>query len=185
MSENQLSENQPPSPTSTDPERADLLDVLSFQRFLLLGTAEGLSDEQARSRSTVSELTIGGVLKHLADTENSWMDFVEGIEGANSKSFDDMTQDDWAARENSFRLLESENLADAVAAYQAAAARTDALVRSVDLDESHPLPPAPWFPPGASRSNRRVFLGMVSELAQHAGHADVIREAIDGKKSMG
>jgi hypothetical protein len=54
-----------------------------------------------------------------------------------------------------------------------------------DLDLSHPLPEAPWFPPGARRSARRVFLGLVAEIAQHAGHADIIREAIDGQKSMG
>lgn len=166
-------------------DRADLLDILAFQRWLLLSTVEGISDGQARQRSTVSELTLGGVIKHLIDTENSWMDFVEGTEGSMSRGFDQMTEADWAARADSFTLLESESLAGTIAAYQAVADRTDALVRSVDLDEAHPLPAAPWFPPGAVRSNRRVFMGMVSELAQHSGHADIIREAIDGKKSMG
>lgn len=175
----------PDSAAPIDQERADLLDVLGFQRWLLLSSVEGMSDEQARQRSTVSELTLGGVLKHLVETEHGWMDFVEGTEDASTSGFDDMTEADWAARANSFTLLETETLADIVAAYRDAAERTDALVRTVDLDESHPLPAAPWFPPGAVRSNRRVFLGMVSELAQHSGHADIVREAIDGKKSMG
>ncbi len=166
-------------------DRADLLDILGFQRWLLLSTVEGISDEQARHRSTVSELTLGGVIKHLRDTENSWMDFVEGTAGSMSRGFDEMTEDDWVARTDSFTLLENESVAGTVAAYQTVAERTDALVRTVDLDEAHPLPAAPWFPPGAVRSNRRVFMGMVSELAQHSGHADIIREAIDGKKSMG
>ena len=66
------------------------------------------------------------------------------------------------------------------------AARTDELVESLpDLDLSHPLPPAPWFAPGATRSARRVFLHIVAETAQHAGHADIIRETIDGQKTMG
>ena len=44
---------------------------------------------------------------------------------------------------------------------------------------------APWFEPGATWSARRVFLHIVAETAQHAGHADIIREAVDGAKSMG
>jgi hypothetical protein len=54
-----------------------------------------------------------------------------------------------------------------------------------DLDVSHPLPAAPWFPPGARRSARRVFLHIIAETAQHAGHADILRESIDGQKTMG
>ena len=54
-----------------------------------------------------------------------------------------------------------------------------------DLDASHPLPEAPWFPPGARRSARRVFLHIIAETAQHAGHADILRESIDGQKTMG
>ena len=53
-----------------------------------------------------------------------------------------------------------------------------------DLDLSHPLPVAPWFPPGATRSARRVFLHIVAETAQHAGHADIIRETIDGSRGI-
>jgi hypothetical protein len=69
--------------------------------------------------------------------------------------------------------------------YEKVAARTDALVESLDLDTAYPLPKAPWFAPGATRSVRRVFLHIVAETAQHAGHADIIRETIDGQKTMG
>ena len=66
------------------------------------------------------------------------------------------------------------------------AQRTDDLVASLpDLNLSHPLPNAPWFPPGERRSARRVFLHIIAETAQHAGHADIIRESLDGAKSMG
>ena len=88
--------------------------------------------------------------------------------------------------QNEFRLLPGETLADVLAGYEKVAARTDALVESLpDLDLSHALPVAPWFPPGATRSARRVFLHIVAETAQHAGHADIIRETIDGQKTMG
>ena len=69
--------------------------------------------------------------------------------------------------------------------YAEVAAATDALVETVDLDTDHELPAAPWNPPGTRWSARRVFLHIVAETAQHAGHADIIRESIDGQKSMG
>ena len=89
----------------------------------------------------------------------------------------------WA---NGFRLLPDETLENVLSRYAEVAARTDELVRSLpDLDASHPLPEAPWFQPGARRSARRVFLHIVAETAQHAGHADIVREAIDGSRTMG
>ena len=59
------------------------------------------------------------------------------------------------------------------------------LVPTGDLDKRWPLPEAPWFETGATRSVRQVFLHITGEIAQHAGHADIIRETIDGQKSMG
>ena len=73
-----------------------------------------------------------------------------------------------------------------LAAYAEVARRTDELVASLpDLDAGHPLPKAPWFEPGARWSARRVFLHIIAEPAQHAGHADIIREALDGARTMG
>ena len=73
-----------------------------------------------------------------------------------------------------------------LADYDEVAGRTDEMVASLpDLDLSHPLPKAPWFPPGERRSARRVFLHIIAETAQHAGHADIIRESLDGAKTMG
>ena len=67
-----------------------------------------------------------------------------------------------------------------------AAEQTDELVAALpDLDASQPLPEAPWFEPGARWSARRVLLHVIAETAQHAGHADIIRESLDGAKSMG
>ena len=65
------------------------------------------------------------------------------------------------------------------------AQRTDDLIRSLpDLDASHPLPEAPWFEKGASWSARRVLLHILAETAQHAGHADIIRESLDGAQDQ-
>ncbi|HEY1619004.1 MAG TPA: DUF664 domain-containing protein, partial [Streptosporangiaceae bacterium] len=63
---------------------------------------------------------------------------------------------------------------------------TSEILASVpDLDAAQPLPDAPWFEKGARWSARRVLLHIIAETAQHAGHADIIRESLDGAKSMG
>ena len=170
-------------------ERADILEALRAHRFFLRHTVAGLTDEQARLTPTASELSLGGLIKHVASTEKGWADFIEqgpaampSVEG-NYEDIDPEVLEAWAGE---FKLLPDQTLADVLAEYERVAARTDALVESLpDLGASHPLPPAPWFAPGATRSVRRVFLHIVAETAQHSGHADIIRETIDGQKTMG
>jgi len=83
-------------------------------------------------------------------------------------------------------MLEGETLQGLLDRYAEVARHTDALVVSLpDLDLGHALPEAPWFTPGFRRSARRVFLHVIAETAQHAGHADIIRESLDGQKTMG
>ena len=169
-------------------ERADILETLRTHRFFLRHTVEGLTDDQARLAPTASELTLGGLIKHVAATESSWVDFIERGTEAMAMPEGEFDPNSELAREwaNEFKLLPDETLADVLARYERVAARTDGLVESLpDLDLSHPLPPAPWFAPGATRSARRVFLHIVAETAQHSGHADIIRETIDGQKTMG
>jgi hypothetical protein len=97
-----------------------------------------------------------------------------------------MSEADWAQWTDQFRLLPGETLAAVLDRYAEVAARTDDLVASLpDLDGGHPLPQAPWFEPGGWWSARRVLLHIIAETAQHAGHADIIRESLDGAKSMG
>jgi hypothetical protein len=164
-------------------ERADLLETLATHRYFLRHTVQGLTDDQARERTTASELTLGGLIKHVADTEEKWAQFIVEGPAAMAAPTDDVGFEAWA---NGFRLLPDETLDGVLARYGEVAARTDELVRSLpDLDVSHPLPEAPWFEPGARRSARRVFLHIVAETAQHAGHADILRESLDGQKTMG
>jgi hypothetical protein len=89
---------------------------------------------------------------------------------------------DWNSR---FDMAPGDTLADVLARYEEVAARTDELVATLDLDADYPLPEAPWFEPGARWSVRRVVLHVIAETSQHAGHADIIRESLDGAKSMG
>ena len=168
-------------PTSALPaERADLLESLTTHRNFLRFTVRDLTDEQATQRPTASALTLAGLIKHVAGTEAALVRFIEGGPEAMSG--------DWSpeAWEREWRLEPGQTLASVLQDYAEVAKYTDGLVVTLpDLDVSHPLPVAPWFPPGARRSARRVFLHIIAETAQHAGHADILRESIDGQKTMG
>src|SRR5436309_2275822 len=153
-------------------ERADLVETLAKHRGFLRYTVRGLTDEQAAQRTTTSELCLGGLIKHVALVEHRWMRFaVSGAEAMESEPID------W---EGQFRMQPGETLAGVLDGYEQVAKRTEELVWTLpDLDAAHPLPEAPWFEPGASWSVRRTLLHILAETAQHAGHADILREALD------
>jgi uncharacterized damage-inducible protein DinB len=172
-----------PDDRPTSGERADLVESLDRQRFFLRNTLRDLSDEQLGVRTTASELCLGGLIKHVARTERQWAEFIVSGPDAMSAFDDEQAMTDWA---NAFRMLDGDTCDSVLAEFDAVAARTDELVLSLpDLDATQPLPAAPWFPPGARWSARRVVLHVIAEIAQHAGHADIIRESLDGAKSMG
>ncbi|WP_432507266.1 DinB family protein [Kineococcus arenarius] len=160
-------------------EVEDLLRGLEVQRQFLRFTVRGLTDEQAARRTTVSELRLGGLIKHVSGCEAGWIGFI--TEGPRAVAGDD--GDSWAG---AFRMEPGEHLADLLDAYEAVARRTEQVVRALpDLDAEHELPPAPWFEPGARWTVRQVLLHVLAETAQHSGHADVLRESLDGQKTMG
>jgi hypothetical protein len=163
-------------------ERDDLVASLDKHRGFLRHTVAGLTDEQAAEQTTVSELCLGGLIKHVAAVEEQWAAFIN--EGPSA--FAPMDAGAYEAHAATFRMQPGETLASIVEHYDDVAARTDELVRMLPtLDVDHPLPEAPWFEPGARWSARRAFLHILAETAQHAGHADILREAVDGQKTMG
>ncbi len=167
-------------------ERADLLESLAKQRFFLRYTVKDLSEEQIRQRSTVSELTLGGLIKHVTHVEHQWTSFIVEGPSAIGNFGTEFTPEQIAYWASMWQLGEEETLEHLLAEYEKVAQRTDELIASLpDLDASHPLPEAPWFEPGARWSARRALLHIVAETSQHSGHADIIREAIDGQKTMG
>ena len=171
-------------PATLTGERADVLATLAKSRHFLCFTTRDMTDEQARQRTTVSELTLGGLIKHVTAVEQNWTSFI--VHGPSvAPDFTAMTEADYQQWSEGFRLLPSETLAGVLAEYAEVARHTDELVATLpDLDADHELPPAPWNPPGERWSARRALLHIASETAQHAGHADIIRESLDGAKSM-
>ncbi|MDT0548408.1 MULTISPECIES: DinB family protein [Streptomyces] len=184
-------------PAALDGERADLLAELAAARSALTNTVRELGDEQAAKRPTVSELSLGGLIKHVASIEEGWLRFV--ADGPSALRYDLPDGVTWAdlaggtAREipqwaidhrNNFQMLPGETLAGILEGYERVAARSEEIIATVpDLSATHPLPEAPWNEPGAVRSVRRVLMHVIAETAQHAGHADILREALDGRKS--
>ncbi|MER5320954.1 DinB family protein [Streptosporangium roseum] len=177
-----------------DAERADLLDQLGAARSALLATVRGLGDDQAGERPTVSALCLGGLVKHVASMEENWLRFA--VEGPSAMRYDlpeGVTWEDLAAgtareyprwaidHQNDFQMLPGDTLTGILQHYERVAARTAEIIAAVpDLSATHPLPEAPWHEPGAVRSVRRVLTHLIAETAQHAGHADILRETLDG-----
>lgn len=197
-----MPENNNPKGSTTmtatlDAERAELLAALATARSALTNATRGLSDEQAGERPTVSALCLGGLIKHVASIEEGWMRFVLG--GPSAMRYDlpeGVTWADFAAgtarefpqwaidHQNDFRMLPGDTLAGVVARYEQVAARSAEIIAAVaDLSVTHPLPEAPWHEPGTVRSVRGVLMHLIAETAQHAGHADILRETLDGLKS--
>ena len=168
-----------------DTERQEFIGALAKHRGLLVRTLRGISDEQARLRPTVSALCLGGLIKHVTAMEQSWSNFItEGTTAMGGAGADAAVT---AARFSAtFEMTDDETVAVLLERYRERARATDELVMTLpSLGISHPLPDAPWFEQGASWSARRVLVHVIAETAQHAGHADIIRETIDGAKSMG
>jgi hypothetical protein len=158
-------------------EREGLLAYLAQQRYVLRLAAHGLTDEQARAVPTAGGLSVGGLIKHLAAGERGWMDTV--LRRPPSWAGDATVAEYTAA----FRLGSDETLADVLDDYTTAAAETDEIIAGIpDLGQPVPVPRGvPWFPADVEAwSVRWVLLHLITETARHAGHADIVRESIDG-----
>jgi len=164
---------------ATADERESLLAFLEAQRSGLRRAVRGLTDEQAAARPSVSAMTLGGLVKHAAHCERHWVQEVLMRRGPQPGDGD--PADRAASWEDEFRLLPGETLAGVLAEFDDVARETAETVAALpDLDLVVPLPEAPWFPQDAKRSARWILMHLVEEQARHAGHADIIRESLDG-----
>lgn len=157
-----------------------LLGFLDFQRATLEWKCRGLSDAQLQARLEPTSMTLGGLLKHLAYVEDNW--FVETVAGRPSPApwadVDWRADNDWdwhsAAQESGAELRDLwsarvEN-SRAVVADQLACTSNDPLGQTY-----------PAWGGRAEVSLRWVLTHMIEEYARHNGHADLLREAVDGQ----
>lgn len=162
----------PGNPRPVTDERDNLITWLAHQRDLLKLTAFGLTDDEARIAASPSTLTVGGLVKHVAQTEEYWIKLVNGEKAGSEQEYAD-----------GFTLLPNETLAGILAYYDEVAAITEKTVASIpDLGRAVPVPrDAPWFPKDVDAwSVRWVLVHVIQETARHTGHADMVRERIDG-----
>jgi uncharacterized damage-inducible protein DinB len=163
-----------PATVPTADELTTLTGFLDFYRAVMIRKAQGLTREQLATRLGPSELTIAGLIKHLAYAEDIWFDRrLLGNEWAEPWADVDWTADpDWE-----FHSAVDDDLDELVRLYRHACERSRAAVDAVaDLDAMSKLPNRR----GEHFSMRWILIHMIEETARHAGHADLIRESIDG-----
>lgn len=154
-------------------ERGALLAFLAEQRGGIRRSVLGLTEEQAAGTPSASELSLAGLVKHVAEVEQYWVALAKGEAPAVHRD-----ETNW---DECYRLVDGETVASQLAYWEKTAADTEAFIRSAPgLDDTFPLPEAPWFPPGERVSLRWLMLHLIRETARHAGHADIIRESLDG-----
>ncbi len=154
-------------------ERGALLSFIAEQRGGIRRAVLGLTDAQASSRPSASELSLAGLVKHVAEVEQMWISLAKGEPPAVVRD-----QSNW---HECFRLVEGETVESRLEYWEKVAAETEAFVRSVpSLDDTFALPDQPWFPPDGRVSMRWLCLHLIRETARHAGHADIVRESLDG-----
>jgi uncharacterized damage-inducible protein DinB len=161
------------SPHPVPDERSGLLTFLAHQRYVLRVAAHGLTDDQARATPTRSALSVGGLIKHVGLTERNWQNIILRRPG----------DDDPKSYMDGFRLLPGETLEGVLTAYAEVAADTETIIAGIDdLAQPVPVPKGQrWYPSDVDEwSVRWVLLHLIEETARHAGHADIIREHVDG-----
>jgi Protein of unknown function (DUF664) len=170
----------PVIPVPVAGERDSLLEFLKFHHAAFVAVANGLTDDQARSTPTVSTLSIGGLIKHVTVVAYAWTQQVV----AEPKR---LQNDPWSLvgmmshREEQHVMRDDESLAELLAVLHAQAAATLRAFSEIDLDMTIVVPEhVRSVCEGAHWTARWALMNINEEMARHAGHADLIRESIDG-----
>ncbi|GMQ93917.1 MAG: DinB family protein [Acidimicrobiia bacterium] len=148
-------------------EKDTLHAFLKKQRAVMLWKLEDLSDEDLRRPMVPSGTNLLGMVKHLAAVEYGWFCPTFGVE-TEPLPFDESDP------ESDLRVDPDESTQDILDFYDRAQAAVDAIIDAHDLDDTG----KPWT--GEATSLRWIIVHLIEETARHAGHADIIRELIDG-----
>jgi hypothetical protein len=155
---------------STSSERQALCGFLDQQRDALMRKVQGVSDVDARKAPTASSLSLLGLLKHSALWERRWFQIIAAGRRFPGDEFEGLADD--------FVVGDDDTVAGWLARYADEAAVSRQIAAAMELDDRcsrHDL---------VDENLRFVLLHMIEETARHAGHADIIRETLDGSQGM-
>jgi hypothetical protein len=150
----------------TGAEREVLENILDLNRSQLVQAVKGLSDSQARQRRVPSLTTPISLIKHCAAAERIW--FQRTLAGLSTDECDGHA----VGGDSSFVVTDDERLADVIAEH------ADACQRSRNIAARYSLDRVVVHPIVGEVSLRFIYVGMIAEVARHAGHADILAEQI-------
>lgn len=173
----QVDEQGRPEPPVAANETETLLGFLEFHRATLAWKCAGLDDDGLRATVGASSMTLGGMLKHLALVEDHW--FSVYLRGRDPQSPWDAV--DWEADPDWDWHSAADDAPEALhTLWQQAVARSRSLVAEALADGCLDRPAERTWPDGRTPSLRWILCHMIEEYARHNGHADLLRESIDG-----
>ncbi|MDC0770595.1 DinB family protein [Streptomyces sp. HD] len=159
-------------PANTAGERTMLEGWLDYHRQTLAWKCEGLTDAQLRTASVEpSELSLMGLVRHMAEVERGWFRKVLTAEDPGPIYYTDEDQD------GEFHLSESDTWAEAYATWQSEIETARRNAARFDLDD---LSEGKSRRTGEQFNLRWIYTHMIEEYARHNGHADLVRERLDG-----
>lgn len=160
-------------PHLLDSERAALDVFLDGQRECLIRKVDGVDDDDARRTPTASTLSLAGLIQHATIWERRWFEVV--VAGRDShEAWPDVP----GGNELTFAVDDSETVDALVHRYRAQIEQSRLVAAAIDLD-------AVCARTDLIECNLRyVLFHMIEETARHAGHADIIREQLDGTRGM-
>lgn len=154
-----------------------MLGFLDYQRAILEWKTQGLSPEGLRASVGASSITLGGLLKHLAFVEDFW--FSRRLRG-NPPAFSWVTTRWGTDSHRSWTPASDDTWEELHDQWQEAVSRSRVMVRQAVAEGGLDGPARQAASDGTSPSLRWILLHMIEEYARHNGHADLIRESVDG-----
>lgn len=169
------------TPLPLDPEQLPVGDeatllhsFLDWYRAVLIRKAEGITDADALTQLPPSELTLLGLVRHMAEVERGWFRRRFTAQDAPPLYYSDDDND------GDFHTSETDTMADALAALRTEIAYAQAVTTGVSMDTLAAAIPPDQRIPGWQPSLRWILIHMIEEYARHCGHADLLRQAADG-----
>lgn len=166
-----------PEPPVDGDELATLFGFLDFQRATLEWKSRGLDESGLRATTAASSMTLAGLLKHMALVETFW--FSRSLHGSDYLP-------DWATDYRSspgwvWESSATDSADDLRRWWDEAVARSRALVDDALADAGLDTKAKLAWPDGRSPSLRWIVVHMIEEYSRHNGHADLLRESVDGE----